>query len=88
MAITAKEAARNNIAKLLLEKDRKSFFGRSEPTVRVNSVDSGLCQQDLDVVLQHVPNGIIPSSLHLPKVGFRKLINIFSCSGGVTAHTP
>jgi len=40
-------------------------FGRSECTVRVNSVDSGLCSADLEEIL---PTSNLPSAIHLPKV--------------------
>ena len=39
--------------------------GKSELSVRVNSIDSGLCKIDLDTVLK---GPIFPSTLHLPKM--------------------
>jgi len=64
VALNMKESARNNIRNIL---DTKSVnFGNSECSVRVNSVDSGLCFKDLEVVLG---GKNLPSALHLPKVG-------------------
>jgi len=63
VAINMKEAARSNIRKIL---DSQSInFGKSECSVRVNSVDTGLCQDDLEVILG---GENLPSSIHLPKV--------------------
>ena len=63
VAITKKEAARNGIRKIL---DEKSVdFGKSECSVRVNSIDSGMCEEDLKVILG---GGNVPNAIHLPKV--------------------
>jgi citrate lyase subunit beta-like protein len=57
--------ARNNIRKIL---DTQSVsFGRSECTVRVNSVESGLCDEDLVTILSA---SNLPSSILLPKIDF------------------
>ena len=42
--------ARSNIRELLTTKTQ-DFFGASECTVRVNSIQSGLCHDDLDEIL-------------------------------------
>lgn len=56
--------ARNTIRTLL---DNQSIpFGQSECTVRVNSVQSGLMEEDLKIILGSSKN--LPSSIHLPKV--------------------
>ena len=46
-------------------------FGRSEATVRVNSVQSDLCSDDLEEILS-AKN--LPNALHLPK--FESLDNL------------
>lgn len=43
-------------------------FGRSERAVRVNSVQSGHCQEDLEAVLT---GAALPDALVVPKVGAR-----------------
>lgn len=40
-------------------------FGRAEKCVRINSVSSGLAEEDLEVLLQ---SKTLPSSMMLPKV--------------------
>jgi citrate lyase beta subunit len=55
------EEARNLAAKALDEFD----FGRSEYSVRVNSIGSGLAEADLDTVLKAKR---LPKMLNLPKV--------------------
>jgi len=71
VALNMKESARNNIRSIL---DTKSVdFGNSECSVRVNSVDSGLCFKDLEVVLGGDNH---PSALHLPKVGGREELQL------------
>lgn len=40
-------------------------FGRTEKCVRINSVSSGLAEEDLEVLLQ---SKTLPSSMMLPKV--------------------
>jgi len=66
VAVNMKETARNNIRSIL--DSQRINFGSSECSVRINSVESDLYLQDLEVVLgaKHKP-----SSLHLPKVGGR-----------------
>jgi citrate lyase subunit beta-like protein len=59
VAINRKEDARTEVAKSLAEID----FHGSEVLVRINSLSSGLCQQDLDAILPANPDG-----LYLPKV--------------------
>ena len=56
-----KDEARNTIARMLDELDFKNV----EPIVRVNSVDSGLARDDLQVILGATHS---PPSLMLPKV--------------------
>jgi len=67
VALNMKESARNNIRSILDNKEVD--FEGSECSVRINSVDSGLCEKDLEVILGGVN---MPSSLHLPKVGGRE----------------
>lgn len=70
VAFGMKDQARRNIRKLLEEK-KSDFFGRSELTVRVNSITSGLVQDDVQVIfggLQTDGSVLIPSAIHLPKV--------------------
>uniref|UniRef100_A0A8D0GJR5 Citramalyl-CoA lyase, mitochondrial n=1 Tax=Sphenodon punctatus TaxID=8508 RepID=A0A8D0GJR5_SPHPU len=63
-------------ARLTIVKALKEFeFGRTERCVRINSVSSGLAEQDLDVILQ---SSILPSSLMLPKVENAEEIRWFS----------
>ena len=64
VAQSKKDAARQRIRKLLDNNDIK-FGPISERTVRVNSIESGLCAEDLKVILGG-PN--LPEALHLPKV--------------------
>ncbi|XP_046445883.1 citramalyl-CoA lyase, mitochondrial-like [Daphnia pulex] len=63
VALNRKEEARNNIKKIFQEQMFPE--GKSELSVRVNSIDSGLCKADLEAVLKG-PN--FPSTLHLPKM--------------------
>jgi citrate lyase subunit beta-like protein len=63
VAINKKEEARNSIRKILDE--QKLDFGKSECTVRINSVGSGFEQIDMETILSG-PH--LPSSVHLPKV--------------------
>merc|ERR1719361_1440294 len=68
VAFTAKDLARKNIRKLLTSKTEE-FFGSSEASVRVNSVQSNMCSLDLDSILSEPPTDyLLPSSIHLPKV--------------------
>jgi len=64
VALNMKESARHNIRNILDTK--RVEFGNSECSVRVNSVDSGMCEQDLEIVLG---GENLPSAVHLPKVG-------------------
>ena len=67
VAFNAKDLARKNIRQLLTSKTQE-FFGSSEPSVRVNSVQSNLCSLDLDSILSEPPTDyLLPSSIHLPK---------------------
>jgi len=59
VAFNHKEVARTEVAKSLSELD----FHGSERLVRVNSLSSGLCAQDLGLILPSRPDGI-----YLPKV--------------------
>jgi len=63
VAINKKEEARNIIRKILDEE--QIDFGKSECTVRINSVGSGFEKIDMETILSG-PN--LPSSVHLPKV--------------------
>jgi len=63
VSVNKKVDARNNIAKLL--QSREIDFGRSECSVRVNSVDSGLCEEDMEIILG---GENLPQAVHLPKV--------------------
>jgi len=55
------EEARKTIAKMLDELE----FGRTEPIVRVNSVDSGLAKDDVNTVMQA---NFLPPTWMIPKV--------------------
>ena len=67
VALKSKAQARQNIRRIL-DNESTIDFGRSELTVRVNSLQSGLCHADLEAVFGglHIDNA--PSSIHLPKV--------------------
>ncbi len=65
VAITAKDDARKNVAKIV-SGQKVIDFGKSEFSVRVNSVSSGLCEEDVKVAFQDVK--FAPSAVHLPKV--------------------
>ena len=74
VAFTAKDLARKNIRELLTSKTEE-FFGSSEASVRVNSVQSNLCSLDLDSILSEPPTDyLLPSSIHLPKAHCSKII--------------
>ena len=63
VATNKKEEARNGIRRLL---DAGNVdFGRGECSVRVNCIESGLCDEDLKVVLG---GQNLPEAMHLPKV--------------------
>ncbi|KAM3933560.1 LOW QUALITY PROTEIN: citramalyl-CoA lyase, mitochondrial [Leptodactylus fuscus] len=61
VAINKKVQARETIVKALEEYD----LGKSEKCVRINSVSSGLAEEDLIVILQ---SKVLPSCIMLPKV--------------------
>ncbi|XP_075597413.1 citramalyl-CoA lyase, mitochondrial isoform X2 [Balearica regulorum gibbericeps] len=61
VALNRKREARLTVVKTLEEFD----FGRAEKCVRINSVSSGLAEEDLEVLLQ---SQTLPSSVMLPKV--------------------
>nr|XP_025040141.1 citramalyl-CoA lyase, mitochondrial [Pelodiscus sinensis] len=59
-------SAKDGEARLTVVKTLKEFaFGQTEKCVRINSVSSGLAEQDLEVLLR---SSVLPSSLMLPKV--------------------
>ena len=55
------EEARSTIRRMLDEVD----FGRTEPIVRINSIDSGLAEDDLKAVMQAKR---LPQTIMLPNV--------------------
>uniref|UniRef100_A0A3Q3IKF0 Citramalyl-CoA lyase, mitochondrial n=1 Tax=Monopterus albus TaxID=43700 RepID=A0A3Q3IKF0_MONAL len=61
VALSKKTEARENIPRMLAELD----MGRTEKCVRVNSVSSGLIEDDLQVILQAE---VLPPAIMLPKV--------------------
>uniref|UniRef100_A0A8C3HY06 Citramalyl-CoA lyase n=1 Tax=Chrysemys picta bellii TaxID=8478 RepID=A0A8C3HY06_CHRPI len=61
VALNRKAEARLTVVKTLKEVE----FGQTEKCVRINSVSSGLAEQDLEVLLR---SSVLPSSLMLPKV--------------------
>lgn len=63
VALNMKEAARTNIRDIL--DTGRVDFGRSECSVRLNSVDSGLCMTDMETILG---GERLPAAVHLPKV--------------------
>ena len=66
--------------------DEKSVdFGNSECSVRLNSVESGLCEEDIKVILGG-PN--LPDAVHLPKVDHPDEMAWFTnkVSEAVSAH--
>lgn len=70
VAIDKKAEARENIRDVISKRFNKSSLSSSstkkcELTVRVNSVDSGLCEEDLRSILS---GENIPSTLVLPKL--------------------
>lgn len=64
VALNKKEEARNKIRRLLDDRPKWNF-GMSECSVRVNAVGSGMCADDLNVVLG---GENLPDAVHLPKV--------------------
>jgi len=73
VALNQKAAARENIRNIL---DKQEVdFGRSECSVRVNSIESGLCGEDLKDILGGPQ---LPSALHLPKVQSAQDLEHFS----------
>ncbi|XP_063248428.1 citramalyl-CoA lyase, mitochondrial isoform X4 [Prinia subflava] len=71
VALNRKREARLTIVKTLEEFD----FGHAEKCVRINSVSSGLAEEDLQVLLQ---SKTLPSSMMLPKVENVEEIRWFS----------
>ncbi|XP_068864022.1 citramalyl-CoA lyase, mitochondrial isoform X1 [Aphelocoma coerulescens] len=71
VALNRKREARLTIVKTLEEFD----FGHAEKCVRINSVSSGLAEEDLEVLLQ---SKTLPSSMMLPKVENVEEIRWFS----------
>ncbi|KAI1241771.1 hypothetical protein IHE44_0005262 [Lamprotornis superbus] len=71
VALNRKREARLTIVKMLEEFD----FGHAEKCVRINSVSSGLAEEDLEVLLQ---SKTLPSSMMLPKVENVEEIRWFS----------
>ena len=67
VAVNMKDAARKGIRELL--DTQRVDFGVSECSVRVNSVGSGLCKDD---VLEVLGGANMPSAIHLPKVAGRE----------------
>ena len=72
VSITKKAEARSGIRMILDE--QKIDFGKSECSVRVNSIDSGMCDEDLKVILG---GANVPSAIHLPKVDTPEHLNEF-----------
>lgn len=77
VATDSKPRARQNIRKIL-DNELVIDFGRSEKTVRVNSVQSGLCHADLEVVFGGGPKAAPPSAVHLPKVDDPEILDEFA----------
>ncbi|XP_074006924.1 citramalyl-CoA lyase, mitochondrial [Numenius arquata] len=71
VALNRKREARLTVVKTLEEFD----FGHAEKCVRINSVSSGLAEEDLEVLLQ---SKTLPSSMMLPKVENVEEIRWFS----------
>ncbi|KAM9319989.1 citramalyl-CoA lyase, mitochondrial [Gastrophryne carolinensis] len=71
VAVNKKVAARENIVKTLEEFD----LGNSEKCVRINSVTSGLAEEDLAVILH---SRVLPSCIMLPKVESAEEIRWFT----------
>ncbi|XP_048710150.2 citramalyl-CoA lyase, mitochondrial isoform X3 [Caretta caretta] len=71
VALNRKVEARLTVVKTLKEVE----FGQTEKCVRINSVSSGLAEQDLEVLLK---SSVLPSSLMLPKVKNAEEIRWFS----------
>uniref|UniRef100_A0ABI7WN51 Citramalyl-CoA lyase n=1 Tax=Felis catus TaxID=9685 RepID=A0ABI7WN51_FELCA len=71
VAMNKKNEARSRIVKTLEDFD----LGPTEKCVRVNSVSSGLAEEDLEILLQ---SRVLPSSLMLPKVEGPEEIQWFS----------
>ena len=67
VAVGSKPLARSNI-RSILDKKKVVDFGRSELTVRLNSLQSGMCHTDLEAVFGGLDPDNLPSAIHLPKV--------------------
>jgi citrate lyase beta subunit len=63
VALNRKTAARQGIAKALLELD----FGRSEKLVRINAAGSGLEDEDIQAVLPSRPDGVVIPKVEKPE---------------------
>ena len=87
VAFTAKDRARENI-RHLLETKTQEHFGRSECSLRINSVQSGLCHIDLEKILDKpTEDFLVPSSINLPKVDNCEILDEFAyCFNGATAE--
>nr|XP_005303948.1 citramalyl-CoA lyase, mitochondrial isoform X2 [Chrysemys picta bellii] len=72
VALNRKAEARLTVVKTLKEVE----FGQTEKCVRINSVSSGLAEQDLEVLLR---SSVLPSSLMLPKVENAEEIRWAAC---------
>jgi len=72
------EEARQTITKMLDEIQ----FGRTEPIVRVNSVESGLAKDDINAVMQA---NFLPPTWMIPKVDDPMDIQWVSFCGKITA---
>jgi len=78
VAIDKKSSARSNIRQIF-EGSRTLDFGRSEPTVRVNSVSSEHCKLDIQEIFEGLEQSKLPNSIHLPKVDDPEELDTF-CS--------
>uniref|UniRef100_A0A8C9F136 Citrate lyase beta like n=1 Tax=Pavo cristatus TaxID=9049 RepID=A0A8C9F136_PAVCR len=85
VALNRKREARLTVVKTLEEFD----IGHAEKCVRINSVSSGLAEEDLEVLLQ---SKTLPSSLMLPKVEHVEerpmCCNIWFCGRGCVPRAP
>ncbi|XP_078693348.1 citramalyl-CoA lyase, mitochondrial-like isoform X2 [Branchiostoma floridae x Branchiostoma belcheri] len=73
VALSKKDEARTTVRRMLEEVD----FGRTECAVRINSVDSGLADDDLSAILQAKK---LPSAILLPKVESVEEMQTFAAS--------
>ena len=77
VATDSKPTARKNIRKIL-QNELQIDFGKSEKTVRLNSLQSGLCHADLEAVFGGLDQKNLPSSIHLPKVDDPEILEEFA----------